>query len=532
MGIIYSCIRDSFLSIRITVGALSTLSKDFREALRRANSDPGLPVPNPTASFWQEEPLCPGLVNTESDGLPEAVDIVIIGSGITGASIAHSILKECGSTHRVVMLEARQVCSGATGRNGGHIKARPYADFQLMKRRFGPERARAIVEFWVRHLKILMDLAMAEGVSAECREVETVDLFFHHDVFDEAREAAQSLANGIPDLAAKMHSWGAAEARKAFSVGDHVVGAISYPAGAVWPYRLITAILWSLLSSYPSSFSIETNTPVTSVTTNKERERPFTITTNRGSIKASHIIHATNAHASHLIPGIRGKLFGLRGQMSAQRPGKSFPKLNGTRSWSFIYRHGFDYITQRPGDGGEVMAGGGWAQSGDQGLCEIGVYSDDETNYLTGSHLSGIMPMAFGPKSWGEDGDGGRVKSMWTGSIGLTADLLPFVGKLDVSLTGRKLPSHCKATKKDLTAPAEWICAGYSGEGMVNAWLCGTALAVMVLGREDVDAKEELGKPGGRLFDWFPREMLISPKRVRDASVSRLIGLAGSAGLV
>jgi glycine/D-amino acid oxidase-like deaminating enzyme len=217
--------------------------------------------------------------------------------------------------------------------------------------------------------------------------------------------------------------------------------------------------------------------------------------------------------------------------MSAQRPAKSFPKLNGARSWSLIYRHGFDYITQRPGSGGEVMVGGGWAQSGNQGLCEIGVCSDDATSYLTGSHLSGILPMAFGPKSWGEDGDGGRMKSMWTGSIGLTTDLLPFVGKLDISLTGRKIPPHCKATQKGLVAPAEWICAGYSGEGMVNAWLCGAALAVMVLGRENVDAKEEPGKPRGRLFDWFPREMVISPKRVRNASVNRLVELA-AAGLV
>ena len=192
-----------------------------------------------------------------------------------------------------------------------------------------------------------------------------------------------------------------------------------------------------------------------------------------------------------------------------------------------MYKNGFDYITQRPGNDGEVMAGGGWTQSGNQGLSEMGVCSDDATNYLTGSHLSGILPMAFGPGSWGEDGDGGRVKSMWSGSIGLTTDLLPFVGKLDDSLTGRKIPAHCAATPGGLVAPAEWICAGYSGEGMVNAWLCGAAVAVMVLGREGVEAEEEPGKPGGRLFDWFPREMVISPKRVRDASVNRLIALVG-----
>jgi FAD dependent oxidoreductase len=229
MGAAYSYICDSLLSIRIAAGILFTLSKDFREALRRTSSDPGLPVPNPTASFWQEDPLYPGLVDTKSDRLPEAVDIVIVGSGITGTSIARSILKECGSTHRVIMLEARQVCSGATGRNGGHIKACPYTDFQQMKRRFGLERARAIINFWVKHLEVLTNLAMTEGVNAECREVETVDLFFHHDVFDEAREAVQSLANDMPDLAAKVHSWGATEARKVSRLRNPLFDTLGMP---------------------------------------------------------------------------------------------------------------------------------------------------------------------------------------------------------------------------------------------------------------------------------------------------------------
>jgi glycine/D-amino acid oxidase-like deaminating enzyme len=235
---------------------------------------------------------------------------------------------------------------------------------------------------------------------------------------------------------------------------------------------------------------------VTSISTNKDQERPFTVLTDRGDIKTTHVIHATNAHAPHLVSGIRGKLFGIRGQMSVQRPGKSFARLGGSRSWSLIYREGFDYITQRPVDNGEIMVGGGWAQSGNRGLDEIGIWSDETTNYLTGSHLSGILPMLFGPMNWGDDVEGGRVKSMWTGLIGFTADMLPFVGKLDASLTGRKSPPGGKATRATV-APAEWICAGYSGEGMVNAWLCGVALAVMVQGGEEIDAEEEPGRPGG-----------------------------------
>lgn len=77
---------------------------------------PGLPRPNPTISYWQDPPdAIADLRSTASP--PEVADIVVIGSGISGACIAYNILERLPSA-KVVMLEARQACSGATGRNG------------------------------------------------------------------------------------------------------------------------------------------------------------------------------------------------------------------------------------------------------------------------------------------------------------------------------------------------------------------------------------------------------------------------------
>jgi glycine/D-amino acid oxidase-like deaminating enzyme len=218
MGVVYSYFRDRFLTIKALTRELSALNRVFGDVLERINSDPGLPVPKPTISFWQENPLYPALVNIRSDRLPDTVDVVIIGSGITGASVARTLLRESGQTRKVVMLESRQTCSGATGRNGGHIKPTPYVAFQQMKRRFGPERARVIVKFWVKHVKVLTGLAKAEGINAECRGVETVDLFFHRDVFEKGKEAVRELAVGMPDIAAEIATWEAAEAREVFGL--------------------------------------------------------------------------------------------------------------------------------------------------------------------------------------------------------------------------------------------------------------------------------------------------------------------------
>lgn len=79
--------------------------------------DPGQPSERPTESFWQVPPH-PELSTRQSFNLPEKADVIIIGSGMTAASIAHHLLSS-DSRITVTILEARTLCSGATGRNGG-----------------------------------------------------------------------------------------------------------------------------------------------------------------------------------------------------------------------------------------------------------------------------------------------------------------------------------------------------------------------------------------------------------------------------
>jgi hypothetical protein len=85
-----------------------------------------LPHPNPTISYWQDPPDAEIADYLSADTLPATADTVIIGSGLTGASIAHALLTRPATTAgKLIMLEARQACSGATGRNGACPSPRP-----------------------------------------------------------------------------------------------------------------------------------------------------------------------------------------------------------------------------------------------------------------------------------------------------------------------------------------------------------------------------------------------------------------------
>lgn len=73
----------------------------------------GLPSPRSTKSFWHRDPSYVLLGRRSTPELPATADVVIVGSGITGAFAARELVAGGGS---VVMLEAREACWGATGR--------------------------------------------------------------------------------------------------------------------------------------------------------------------------------------------------------------------------------------------------------------------------------------------------------------------------------------------------------------------------------------------------------------------------------
>jgi len=75
------------------------------------------PVPNSTAPFWRSELHEIDSIRS-TDRLPKECDVLIIVGGLSGVSTAYHLLDENPSPPSIVILEAREVCSGATGRNG------------------------------------------------------------------------------------------------------------------------------------------------------------------------------------------------------------------------------------------------------------------------------------------------------------------------------------------------------------------------------------------------------------------------------
>lgn len=246
--------------------------------------------------------------------------------------------------------------------------------------------------------------------------------------------------------------------------------------------------------------------------------------------------------------------------MTAQRPGKGLTQSLWAGKRSFVFfpgksEYAFDYLTQLlpsdqchsdskyPPTSGEFMFGGGAMLGGsaEAALFEnIGNVDDERSELEVGAYLGGVLERYFSP--WGKEGDSedtsqppsgswgeGRMKALWTGIMGISADLKPWIGRVPTSISKRDEPRRAAGSSDEdnthshprhlrLADPGEWIAAGFSGEGMAHAWLSGQALARMVL---CIDGKESD-------FVQLPPSFLITEKRWKQASIEQLMeGIAG-----
>lgn len=513
-----------------------TLSPEERQqALDRVASDPGIPDPkHSTSPFWLRDPH-PELARCQSSTPPEEADVVIIGSGITGASIARTLLQDsspqCSHTPGypvVIMLEARDLCSGATGRNGGHI-LETADEFMDLVDTVGMEAARKIMRFRLAHLDEMLNIADQWGLTEECqaRRVQFLSVFFDEKPWLDALERFSCFKGAMP---AESREWVFFEREEipkvcmpttlALSHADqseefclpHARGIVAGPAGAMWPYKFVSGLLSRLHEEFASDFYLETNTPVTSIHSSGSR---YSVETPRGTIRTRHVVHCTNAHVGHLVPGLRGRVYPVRGQMSAQTPGDKLQCHATRHSWLFNYERGFDYLTQLPcgnSSNGQMMFGGAFAQSEGRGIADLGVATDSRLSMYIDIHLSGALGAIFGRENWGSV-SGPSVQAMWTGNMGFSADGFPWVGMLPSSLTGRECPkTESNQSRGNQQPGAEWVSAAFSGEGMVQAWLCGKALGTMLLSRDGRLAESQSAD-----LSWLPEQMLATEERVRNS---------------
>lgn len=425
------------------------------------DAHPGLPLSRPCLSIWQRTTRYSPLLNEGLDAeLPSSADAVVIGSGISGSLTAYELLCSPNGPKTVIMLEAREACSGASGRNAGHCRPDAFRGFSALSKIHNPEQAMKIIAHEKLVLQLVKSFIDKHGIQCDfdcCRTYDVIMGEDFHRYATESFEAYKKAGGDVSDIA-----WLDADKAKEATRVPSALGAFEWSAASLHPAKLCQAIL---AMNKSLGMSLFTHTPATSITPSGSPFAPWTINTPRGAITTPLVIHATNAFAASLLPQLKGFVTPTRAQAHKLVP---TPAFTGTRMLTHTYSlrfalHHFYSVIQRKADGALVLG----TSRGIPGLSEatkreITGSCDDRT---MSEELQDDAVRSFKRvfPEWGEEALGEGLEFGWTGILGMTPDSVPFVGPVP-----------------DL--PGQYVIAGFNGHGMARIFGCAPGLVKMMMG--------------------------------------------------
>ncbi|KNE58782.1 hypothetical protein AMAG_04334 [Allomyces macrogynus ATCC 38327] len=441
-----------------------TLRRSYYSLLpTRRTSTMAVPSPNPVPSFWfpEEHPL----KNFRSTpDLPRDADVAIIGSGITGASALYH-LTTMAPHLRVVMLDARDVCEGATGRNAGIAAPAGAEDFTDRVAKFGLDGALETVRFERATVKAMLQLVDDMGLRAhvQVRKGGVISLAENEQEFQALQRDLGLYMQKASHLESdeEVRVVRPPQLQQEFKCSDKFVGGVFTSAGyMMWPFRLVVALVQHCLATNPMNTNLQSRTLVHQV--QRRSDLRYDVRTDRGTLTAQYVIHATNAYVGHLVPSLARHVTPVRGQMVA---GKVRGAPQGvTWPMAAVFNAGLEYMQQR--DDGTVLLGGGREFATDMPKMEVGQPDDASMNPKVTAGLQHIFRTRF------ENGDKFETSLVYGGIMAFTATGSPIVGRLHKA--GAKAP-----------VPNQFVAVGYTGHGMPRGFLCAKNVVLALLGREE-----------------------------------------------
>ena len=378
-----------------------------------------------TVSLWCRSPR------------PEPIecDVCVVGGGICGLSAAME-LERRGA--RAVLIEAREVGAGASGRNAGYLIRGAADNYAQACRAYGRERAAILWRWTERNLATLLEEGVGETQSFERRPSCLIALGEEEEA--QLRESAELLReDGFeaellgPDDGPGDALWRSGRVRAGLvNPGDAVCS----------PIELVRS-LRDRLNATRMLVGHEAHTIA------GDGDRVEVVCAD-ARVRCERVFVALNAYAPSLLPSLEGVVTPHRGQMLAAKPVED----TATLEMAYYANHGSEYF--RPGPNGLIVFGGARTY-----------YADEEAGDMDGvtrrvqDRLEAFMQELITARY--------RVIARWSGTMGFSPDGLPLVGPVE---------------SPGVEPGRVWFCGGFTGHGMSMAHTTARAAVGEMLGGE------------------------------------------------
>jgi len=366
---------------------------------------------------------------SNSDGTKQRPDVIVVGGGVVGCSIAYR-LSLAGK--KVLLIERRGLASGASGRNGGMTGAGSA---------MYSEAGQTVYSITSANLDLMRQLPEELGADFELRLPGTLDVATTVEQYDHLAEStAVQQANGI-----NVEMMDRTQAQSVMpALSDAILGAqYAHGRGHLWPFGLVHAFA---AAAQRHGAEIQVGVAVERLVRTGDRVTGVVI--NGETIESDDVVLATNAYTPTLLPDLpKGAIVPARGQILVTQP---VPPI-----LPHPFGNNFDKEYGRQVPGGPILCGGYRRLDEDEGL---GHYEER----VSPAVLSGIartLTTLFPAL------EGIKVVRCWAGIMGFTADGLPLIG--------------CVPSSPGLT-----LAAGFNGGGFSWAAITGKIVSDLLTGRE------------------------------------------------
>lgn len=386
------------------------------------------------------------------DPLPDPVDVLVVGAGLCGLSAATAVAR-LGRT--VVVFDTEPLGWGASSRNGGMVIPELKAGPAGLARRYGDVGRRMYdeVNLAFDHVESII-AGTADGDPIECDYVRSGQLYLAHSRrhVEELRAMAAEHGGELGEAVrfVERHDLGSEVGSDAFAAG-----LVMERTGAVHPAKFHRGVAAHALSA---GALVHDRTAVVGITRTGDHHR---VDTTRGSVDARHVLIATNAYADGSVPDLQRRVLPVGSYMIATEvlPEELAASVSPTGRMMFDSRNFLNYWRLTPD---RRMAFGGR-----RSLDPVEVVESRDFLY---DRMLEIHPQLSGT----------AVDFAWGGSVAMTLDRLPHVGRID----------------------GAWYATGCNGSGVaLNTWL-GHCLGLSILGEAAAPAFTEIPHRAIPLRSW------------------------------
>jgi len=336
-------------------------------------------------------------------------DALVIGGGITGASICYW-LKKKSPAMKVALVERQHLAFGATGRNAGFVTCGSVAYFSKLIEKFGEEKGLSIWRFCETNHSLLREHILTDPDSVYYHRNGSLTAFSKTASAEKYRKTTQKMASlGLPV------EWMDADKIASYKLSGFVGGALYKGDGSV-NSSLLTRKIFDL-----SNADLILNFEVTNL--DSQSGHVFALS-ERDELFADMAFVALNPFTAQLIPEAKGRIRPVRAQIFETTAVAPFLPFNVYANDELAYFRQTHRNTLLMG--------------GRRNVDELTEETDkDEINPKIQTSLQQLLRKSVNLE-W-------NVDRSWAGIMGYTESELPEVGTVDTNIV---------------------YLAGYSGHGM------------------------------------------------------------------